>query len=196
VQIVSKKDRSNYFDVQDNKSWIIEPQLNYHQQVGKGHIDIILGSTFQQNTYGSIGNSAYGFVSDALIPNPVAAATTLLANFSQGQYAYNALYGRIGYNYQEKYLLNFTGRRDGSSRFGPNKQFGNFGSIGAGWVFSKEKLIQNDLSWLSFGKIRFSFGSVGNDQLTDYRYLDTYTPNGVSYQGVSGLTPLIYRILT
>jgi hypothetical protein len=89
-----------------------------------------------------------------------------------------------------RYLFNGTVRRDGSSRFGPGKQFGNFGSLGLGWIFSSEPVIKKILPFLSYGKIRGSYGVTGNDQIPDYQYLSTYR-SGAIYQEISGLSPSV-----
>jgi hypothetical protein len=86
-----------------------------------------------------------------------------------------------------KYLVNLTGRRDGSSRFGPGKKFANFGAVGLGWIFSKENYFKH-LSFLSYGKLRGSFGITGNDQIGDYKYLSTWAPTIYPYQA-GGLYP-------
>jgi TonB-linked SusC/RagA family outer membrane protein len=183
--------RSSSFSNQTNETWIIEPQLNYQREIGDGRLDILTGSTFQQNALNSSGEEASGFASDALINDPLAASTIVFPEFSKTLYRYTALYGRVAYNWEEKYLINITARRDGSSRFGPGKQFGNFGAAGIGWIFSKENVIQDHLACLSFGKLRVSYGSTGNDQITDYQYLSTYTPvpNSSTYEGLTGLYP-------
>jgi TonB-linked SusC/RagA family outer membrane protein len=173
----------------DNKTWIIEPQLNYQHNISRGHLDVLIGSTFQQNVQTSIGTVASGYVADALIPDPLAASTFQILGNTYTLYRYNAAYGRINYNWNEKYLFNLTGRRDGSSRFGPGKQFGNFGAIGAGWIFSKEHFVQDNLSFLSFGKLRASYGTTGSDQITDYQFLSTYSANSSTYQGITELYP-------
>src|SRR5690606_27400325 len=105
------------------------------------------------------------------------------------EYRYNAVFGRVNYGYNEKYFLNLTGRRDGSSRFGPGKQFANFGAIGAAWLFSRESFFEENLSWLSFGKLRGSYGTTGSDLIGDYKYLNTYGLTGVGYAGIVGLEP-------
>jgi TonB-linked SusC/RagA family outer membrane protein len=87
----------------------------------------------------------------------------------------------------DRYILNSTFRRDGSSRFGPDRQFGNFWSVSGGWIFTEESLIKNAIPVLSFGKLRASYGVSGNDQIQDYRYLETYTSNALPYNGVLGL---------
>ncbi len=94
---------------------------------------------------------------------------------------------RLNYTYEDKYILNITGRRDGSSRFGPGKQFGNFYAAGAAWIFSQENFIQSAVPALSFGKLRGSYGLTGNDQIGNYQYLNTYTPTTYPYLGSTGL---------
>jgi TonB-dependent starch-binding outer membrane protein SusC len=167
-------------------TWIIEPQLNYQRTMGLGRIEALVGSTFQQNIHNSLTQYAYGFASDALITDPLAASNVGLYGDNYSLYRYNAIYGRLGYNFDDKYIANFTARRDGSSRFGPGKQFGNFGAVGIGWIFSKETFFADKFSLLSFGKLRASYGITGNDQITDYQYLSTYTPDGYTYEGNGG----------
>ena len=170
-------------------TWIIEPQLNYQRTMRLGRIEALVGSTFQQNIHNSETQYAQGFASDALISDPLAASTVGLEGVNYTLYRYDAIYGRLGYNFEEKYIVNLTARRDGSSRFGPGKQFGNFGAAGIGWIFSKERFFADNFSLLSFGKLRGSYGTTGNDQITDYQYLSTYTPDGYTYEGLNGLYP-------
>jgi TonB-linked SusC/RagA family outer membrane protein len=171
-------------------TYSVEPQISYTKSIGKGKLDVLAGLTDEQNHRNSLGITATGYATDAQIPNLLAASSATLLSNTDGQYHYSAIYGRIGYNWEEKYLLNITGRRDGSSRFGPSKQFGNFGAIGAGWIFSKEKFVSSNLSFLSFGKIRASYGTSGNDQIADYQYLSLYGFNtGTPYQGVNTVFP-------
>jgi TonB-dependent starch-binding outer membrane protein SusC len=173
----------------DFKTWIIEPQLEYKKTISGGQLAILVGSTFQERDQSTMAEAFLGFSEDALISDPAAASLFIFDGNNYTLYRYDAIYGRVSYDWQEKYLLNLTARRDGSSRFGPGKQFGDFGAIGAGWVFSKEKFVENTLPWLSFGKLRGSYGITGNDQITDYQYLSTYTPSSTTYEGATGLYP-------
>jgi TonB-linked SusC/RagA family outer membrane protein len=169
--------------------WNIEPQLSYQRKIAKGTLNALIGATFEQNTAQSTTETASGFASNALLNNPQAATNYKMNNDTYTIYRYQAVYGRLGYTWNDKYLFNLTVRRDGSSRFGPGQQFGDFGAIGTGWIFSKEDFLKNRLPWLSFGKLRLSYGTTGNDQLTDYQYLSTYTSNSTTYQGNAGLAP-------
>lgn len=180
---------SNAFSNSTLNSWIFEPQLSYHKTMGKGILDAIVGGTFQNSVQEDLTQRAVGFASDALIDNIAAASNIYVSSDPYNQYRYNAFYGRAGYTWDQKYVLNLTGRRDGSSRFGPGKQFGNFGSAGAGWIFSKEAFIKDALPILSFGKLRASYGTTGNDQFANYQYLSTYSSYPYGYQGLSNLQP-------
>ena len=173
-------------------SWLVEPGLEINQAISGGKLNAYLGATIQQNDNNRQDISASGFNND-LVMEDIKSATELLATQSIfSTYKYSAIYGRINYNWLDKYIINFTARRDGSSRFGSRNQFHNFGAIGAAWVFSGEKFIQNSVPILSFGKLRGSYGITGNDQIPDYQFLDLYDaiPAQVPYQmSALGLAP-------
>ncbi|WON94368.1 SusC/RagA family TonB-linked outer membrane protein [Sphingobacterium sp. UGAL515B_05] len=180
----SKASKNN----QNRLSYILEPQINWKFSHENHALDILVGGTFQNenNSYGSM--SGTGFESNALIHNISAAKTKTIEDQYNTQYRYVAFFGRVNYQFDKKYILNITGRRDGSSRFGPNKKFANFGAVGAAWLFSEENFLKNS-SWVSFGKLRGSFGTTGSDNIGDYGYLDTYTVSSSIYDGVTGLVP-------
>jgi TonB-linked SusC/RagA family outer membrane protein len=173
-----------------NRSWIVEPQINYERQLGKGKLLALAGGTYQYQLTENSREVYTGFASNALINDPQSASTSSLETYAYTQYRYAALYGRFNFTWDEKYILTLTGRRDGSSRFGPGRQFANLGAIGLGWIFSNENFIKTSLPFISLGKIRASYGITGNDQIGDYRFLDTYRSAGVAYQGVNGLVPV------
>ncbi len=128
-----------------------------------------------------------GFESNSFIQNIAAAQTKTINDQISTEYKYAAVFGRVNYQLAKKYILNITGRRDGSSRFGPHKKFANFGAVGAAWLFSDENFLK-DIKWLSFGKLRTSYGIAGSDNIGNYQYLDTYTVSS-SYNGITGLAP-------
>jgi TonB-linked SusC/RagA family outer membrane protein len=171
------------------QTWNVEPQLSYNKKIGKGTFNALMGTTFEQQQTDFLTNMAQGFTSDALITDPSAASTVNLLGANTILYRYNAVYARIGYDWEQKYLLNVTARRDGSSRFGPDKQFGTFGAVGIGWIFSKEKFFEDNMPWLNFGKLRGSYGLTGNDKIGDYQYLSSYSVNPTTYQGITQLLP-------
>lgn len=81
-------------------------------------------------------------------------------------------FGRLSYNYKEKFLLNATVRRDGSSKFAEGNRWGFFPSVSAGWVLTQEDFVQSSgiSSWLDFFKIRASWGQVGNQDVGNFRF--------------------------
>lgn len=178
----------SYFSAGSINSWIVEPQASYRGHLGDGTLEALVGTTFQEDVREQEAVFATGFTSDALLENMQAATSLSPFGSAYYQYRYSALFGRITYNWQGKYILNLTGRRDGSSRFGPGRQFANFGSIGAAWLFSTEPWVRHTLPFLSYGKLRASYGSTGNDQIADYGYYSTYSPSSI-YDGLRGQSP-------
>ncbi|MBZ9629797.1 SusC/RagA family TonB-linked outer membrane protein [Salegentibacter sp. LM13S] len=167
------ENRSNHL-MSNRKSWIIEPQLIYNAQFGKGSLDALLGATFQESETSGLSLQGEGYVSESIIGN-LSAAEDIISSFNQNiKYRYNAVFARLGYNWNKKYYVNLTGRRDGSSRFGSGNRLANFGAVGAAWIFSEEPFIKKSLPFLSFGKFRGSYGTTGNDQIGDYGYFDAY----------------------
>lgn len=172
------------------ENWIVEPQLNWKKELGDGHLDLLAGTSFAEQVTDGSAQYATGFSSEALMRNINAAASTARASSHYSQYRYHAVFGRLNYTLKEKYIINITGRRDGSSRFGPGRQFANFGAVGMAWIFSREAFLASTVPFLSHGKLRVTYGSTGNDQLGDYQYLDTYSPSGSgAYNGTVGLRP-------
>lgn len=167
-------------------SWIIEPQIHYKVNSRESTFNLLMGLTLQDSDNKILALSGNGYVSEGLIGNLSAAEQVTISSNQMINYRYAAVFGRLGYSLKNKYFINLTGRRDGSSRFGPGKRFANFGAIGAAWIFSEEPFIKDRLSFLSFGKLRGSYGTTGNDQIPDYGYLDAYEPT----QGSNGLYPV------
>lgn len=176
--------RSYRYDNNSSISRSFEPQLQYQGFISKGRITALIGGTIQYQKNSYVPFSASGFASDAAIGNLVAATTIRSSGQSSNEYKYNALFGRLSYNWGDKYLANINIRRDGSSRFGPNRQFGTFSSIAGAWVFSNEPFMKELSSVWSFGKLRSSFGTTGSDRIGNYKFLENYVVPGDTYQGV------------
>ncbi len=172
-------------------SWIVEPQVVYHSKLGKGSIDGLIGSTFQKNNASSYTLNGFGYSSDLLLKDIASAASTSVSNSGSSIYKYNALFSHLGYTWNDKYIISLNGRRDGSSKFGTRSRFHNFSSVGLAWIFTQESFIKKTSSFLSFGKLRGSYGTTGNDQISDYSYLSQYFPtySSVPYQNSPGLAP-------
>ncbi|MGH1517091.1 SusC/RagA family TonB-linked outer membrane protein [Chryseobacterium sp. JK1] len=178
----SSKSNNNRF------SYIAEPQLEWTLKRGGHELTALLGASIQveENSRESMRGS--GFASNALLQNIGAAQTKTIADQVTTQYRYAAVFGRLNYQYKNRYILNITGRRDGSSRFGENRKVASFGALGGAWLFSEEPFFK-DSSWLSFGKLRGSYGITGSDNIGDYQYLDNFSVSTYIYNSVTGLIP-------
>jgi len=150
------------------------------------HLDYLLGyESYDLNTESL---SAYGMH----LYNPYNWAVSNTLNDTNRQvsggnptnYTTRGIFGRINYDYDSRYFLSVSYRRDASSRFAPDKRWGNFYSLSAAWDMSKEKFMQPTASWLDLLKLKFSFGQQGNDDLMwngasmYYPYLDQYGISG------------------
>ena len=179
----------NTFTSGSTETWNVEPQVEYRSILGPGKLDVLAGMTFEQMVTQQESINASGYLNDALI-NDLGSASSLYVNGSAySKYNYDAAFARVNYILSSRYIIDLTGRRDGSSRFGPGKQFGNFGSVGAGWLFGDEAFIKKSLRFLSYGKLRGSYGITGSDNIGDYGYISTYSTTYTPYGGSSGLVP-------
>lgn len=179
----------SYFGNSSLSSYSVEPQVSYIYSAKKSTINLLAGATWQQSLRDGQYLLAEDFTSDAQLNNINAAVTIRPRTFSHSKYRYQAAFARATYNYDNKYIVNGTFRRDGSSRFGPDKRVGNFGSVGAAWVFTEERGINEALPFVNFGKLRGSYGITGNDQIGDYGYMDSWSYSSYPYDGISGLYP-------
>jgi hypothetical protein len=170
---------------------IDEPQITYKMTIGKGNLNFLVGATIQQNNVQATTILGRGYNSDDVMENMQAATTLTVPLQNITQYKYNALFGRINYNWANKYVINLNGRRDGSSRFGTQNRFHNFGSVAAAWIFTEEPWLKNQ-NLLSFGKLKASYGTTGSDDIGDYAYMSLYnffSSQGIPYQNSIGIQP-------
>jgi len=178
------------FSTNHRQSLLIEPQISFVKTFGKHSLDMVAGFSYQGNLseYQLLQGTKY--TSDALL-NSIQGAGAIAVSSNYSNYKYNSVFARIGYNYKERYLLNLTGRREGSSRFGPENRFGNFGAVGVAWIFSSEPWIKKTLPILNFGKLRASYGVTGNDMIGDYKYYNLYkmATSAVAYESSLSLYP-------
>lgn len=161
------------FRNQNGTTYLVEPQLKYSHKLIGGDLSVLVGATVQNRSTLSDYLVNLNYLSDLLIENKMAGTVSYLESIPT-KYNFMSLFARANYNWQDRYIINGTFRRDGSSRFGPNKRFGNFGSIGAAWIFTSEPILKNRPSWFSYGKLRASYGTTGSDGIGDYGYLSLY----------------------
>ena len=180
TDVATQDGASQSLSVGSSISW--ENTLSYTLQLGLHNINVVVGNTIQKNTYGE-NLSASGknnlFEDDwtrAWVSNT---QNTQLADISvsgspQGDWSLASFFGRASYNYNEKYMAQFTLRADGSSNFAPGHRWGYFPSASVGWVLTNEKFMEKAASWLDFLKLRASWGQNGNQSISNFQYLMTF----------------------
>jgi TonB-linked SusC/RagA family outer membrane protein len=171
-------------------SFITETLAHYTGQAGPGVVEGLLGADWQERQNATSGVTMGGWTNDAQMSTGVG-ATQITATRNKLYYHYAAAFAQAHYNIDNRYLISGSWRRDGSSRFGPGNQYGDFWSAGAGWIFSEENLLA-DSKVLSYGKLRGSIGTTGNDQIGEDQYAELYGPTPLTrgYQGQQGVVPV------
>ena len=162
-----------------------ESTLNYSNIFGKHSIQALLGYTYQYtySTSASMTNSGFDF--DDNQTHNIGTGTNLTegkASMSSNKEdnTYIGFFGRFMYNYDDKYLLSASLRRDGSSRFGDNNKWGWFPAVSVGWRINKEKFLSN-VKWIDDLKLRAGYGVTGNQDFSNYKSLMMMTTAGKFY---------------
>ncbi len=181
--------RSAAFTHDDSHSWIIEPQASFTRPVAKGVLTTLLGAAYRHSTDKNGGSFGQIFPNDASLSDLSKATSVTPLPIIKDDYKYNGLFGRLNYNWKNKYIASFNGRYDGSSRFGTDRLFHFFGSMAAVWIFTAEPFFHDGLPWLSFGKLRGSYGTTGNDVIQGFLAQGSFDTSYYTYQGAVGLQP-------
>ena len=170
------------------KSLIWDNLLTYKFNIKEQHNFEILGGTSAYradgtNIFGTNTNLIFNDLDHAWLSNATNKNSTGITIGGRPNDADRRLsyFGRINYNYKEKYLLNATFRADGSSRFSSQNRWGYFPSVSAGWVATNEDFLAGQKGWLSFLKLRASWGQVGNQNIAAFQYLAPITLSNVNY---------------
>ena len=171
---VANKSINNFY------TYDAEPQISYDKQLGKEKFSLLAGGTLEKIDNNYVGIAGSGFSNDLLLGS-ISSAKTITSTDGNTPYKYSAGFGRINYTHDDEYIVDLTGRYDGSSRFAPGKQWGRFGSAAGGWIFTKEKSVKDVLPFMSFGKIKASYGTTGNDNVGNSLYTSNWSALATSY---------------
>ena len=163
------------FNTNRVSGWNIEPQADYHFLLGEASVDVLLGATLTSSSGVATSVVGRGYTDDNLLYSIVNAPVIERPTDAYFYSKYLGAFARISYNLKNRYVINLNGRRDGSSNFGPGRQFGNFGSIGVAWIASEEEWMDKILpSFISNVKFRGSYGTTGNTGGSTYQYLSLW----------------------
>ena len=172
---ISTRGSANITDVK-SYYWQEETYLNYNKLIDKKHrVNAMLGMSWSKsyNMTSSTG-TVQDFDTNFFGVNNLGAGKTPSAPSSYvEEWSMNSYFGRGSYSFKDKYLATITLRVDGSSRFGDNNKYAFFPSFGLGWVLTSEDFMKNTTSWLSYLKLRSSYGRTGNSEITPYSSLAT-----------------------
>lgn len=166
---------TNYYNL------ITEHTLNFDRQWAAHQFSAMAGYSFQRE------NGYYSKITGSALPDDnlenIAGASSYSVSTSRYTWAQVSYFGRITYDYDDRYLLTASFRRDGSSRFGADSKWGNFPSLTAGWIVSNEQFLRGTKNWLSFMKLRASWGMAGNNQIGSYGSQALLSGNDYVYNG-------------
>lgn len=177
---------SKYF--YKNFTYDFQQTINWSHEYGMHHIDVMLNHENYKRQY----EYSYATNKEELFPDKY-----YLSNFTENEgtgayafgYATESYMGRARYNYNQQYFLEASINRDGSSRFAKDVRWGTFWSVGASWILTKEKFMQ-DLNWIDFLKLRASYGTAGNDYTSGYYpYLDAWSKYSHTLNGNPSVFP-------
>lgn len=161
--------------MESSDGWIFRPQIDYSNTFGKHSVTALYVYEAQKNSSDAMQASANQFAAtDPIDINlGVTIPDTAKGRYTTGSYGYTSVVshiGRLSYDFDNKYLLDFSFRYDGSYKFAPENRWGFFPSVSAGWVISSESFIKDNLPWLTFLKLRASWGKSGKDNITPFLY--------------------------
>lgn len=165
---------NGFYGFSNRKSINIDPQIMYKTMIGRGRLTAQLIGSVQESESRGLTATANQFPNDNMMKSFYNAnAKEVFEGYAQHRYL-SAL-GILRYSWEDKYVLSLNARRDGSSRFGPGKRFGNFGSVGLAWILSDENFMKSIMpEWMSFVKLRGSIGTTGSDGIGDYEFLSRW----------------------
>ena len=174
-----------------NTVWQIENILSYDKTIGDHSFSIILGQSAKESSGYYLGGSRNNLVS---YDRPyIDAATGLAADGDMTTWGapyvkarLASYFARASYDFDARYMVQFTLRRDGSSRFGSNNHWATFPSVSAGWNIMNEKFMENSAGWLNNFKLRASWGKNGNENIGDFQYVALTSTNNNAIFGQPG----------
>lgn len=174
-------------EISNSKSTDIqyESTLQYSNKFGQHSIQAVAGYAYQELGYNGSSMYNYGYDVDFFGANNIGAGSALKngqASISSSRESskYIAFFGRLMYNYAEKYLVSLSLRHDGSSRFGTNNKWATFPAVSLGWRISQEEFLK-DVQWVDELKLRAGFGMTGNQDFSNYQSIMRVKPDGYFY---------------
>jgi len=179
--------------VDDKLYYDLQAFFNYNKTFNKDHVlSAVAGFSRDRHNDNGYNLALQNYLSESIRVSSVATLVNTGINSTATYSSTESMFARAQYAYKDKYIVNGTFRRDGSSRFGPDNKWGNFVAGGAAWRISSEKFMDWSKKWLDDAKIRGSYGELGNDKESDFAYetllnfgVGTVTTNSGVYNGLN-----------
>lgn len=174
--------KSNETLTQTNRSYsdaLVENLITYDGKFGRNRINMVVGQTFQRELHHTTTGRGVNLSEPYYLQ--LNNATETYSSSYESEHVLASYIGRINYNYDEKYLLSATVRRDGSSRLSANDRWDWFPSVSAGWRIERENFFAVDPSIINLLKIRGSYGELGNENIGEYQYMATMARDNYTY---------------
>jgi len=163
----------------------INANLNYDRDFSGHHVSALFGfeqSSYRLDYFNAGINSYASDIIDEFFAGTADTSWYKINGYAK-ETARRSFFGRIGYDWKSKYLVQFILRCDGSENFAPDKRWGWFPGVSVGWRISEEPFIKDNWPWMKNLKLRASYGEQGNDQIDPFQYMTTYEyATGVSYR--------------
>ena len=159
-----------------NATWTNENLLTYNKQFDKHNINVLLGHSVIGSRFYKTTASIQGFPTENIYELKGGTINPGATGESE-EYKLQSFFGRVNYSYDDRYLFEFNIRHDGSSRMPKANRYATFPSLSAGWVFSNEGFMK-DYRNFSLGKLRLSWGKLGNQEIGNYAYAATLGASG------------------
>ncbi|MBQ3623785.1 MAG: TonB-dependent receptor [Prevotella sp.] len=164
--------------------------LTYFNKFGEHDIQVMLGHEYYYTKTKYLEAARTGGFSPE-IPELNAFATMSGSKSYTSRYNVEGYFGNAQYNYMQKYFASASYRRDASSYFAKENRWGDFWSVGAAWIISKESFMESTKSWLDMLKLKVSIGQQGNDNIGNWAYIDLYS---LSKSSDTSMAPSFYRV--
>ena len=165
--------------VWDQEYYVADVYGNYKKTFDESHnLDVTVGYNYETKNYKDLKVERKGLLTEELSDFNLATGDVSILNGGKNQYAIMGWFGRAAYNYQSRYLLEFNGRYDGTSRFKRGNRYGFFPSFAAGYRISEEEFFEPLRPVVDNLKIRASYGSLGNQQVDYYSYIQEVNTKG------------------
>lgn len=179
--------RTNY----NSSKQELELRGTYSKVFFKDHfVNLMTAATYTENDSENYWFAMQNYGDDN-VQNGIWQGVEPYSQYPKDGYSYGSLMvsflGRLEYKYLNRYILNATIRRDGSSRFSPKQRWGNFPAFAAAWLVSEERFMKNNLPWLSYFKLKAGWGKVGNGWVSEYAWRTMF--ENTNYMGQAGIVP-------